>query len=214
MTSMRALLSGAAALATASALAVAGHAAVLYDNGPINGQTLGWTISNGYSVSDSFTLTHAATVTGVDFGAWNYSGDTISSVDWSISTAAFGGSASTALVSDSFQYTNSFGYDINADSFSTGSVTLSAGTYYLTLQNAGVPNGDPAYWDQNSGPSTAYDSAQGQVPSESFQILGAGGVPEPGSWGLMIVGLGLIGLALRGNVVADRQLAALRADVV
>ena len=55
-----------------------------------------------------------------------------------------------------------------------------AGTYWVNLQNAAVNNGDPVYWDQNSGPSMASENSIGTIPSESFSILGnsCGDVPR------------------------------------
>jgi hypothetical protein len=43
----------------------AGHGAVLYDQGPINGGIDAWTINFNFAVTDSFTLSQASTVTGV-----------------------------------------------------------------------------------------------------------------------------------------------------
>jgi len=57
------------------------------------------------------------------------------------------------------------------------------------------------YWDENSGPSLASESAVGTIPSESFEILGSntsttsttGTVPEPSS--VILFGSGILGLA-------------------
>ena len=192
-----------AALAAASALAAgaagAASASVLYDNGPINGGIEAWPLTFGDAVSDSFTLTSAATVTGVDFGVWTFHSDTLSSVDWGITstpadyvddgTAAVTTGATHRDTSDTF-------YDISADSFSIGPVILAAGTYYLVLQNASASDGDPAFWDENGGASTATANVAGTIPSESFQILGEA-VPEPSSWALMIAGAFGAGAVLR-----------------
>jgi len=64
---------------------------VIYENGPVNGTTDAWTINFGYVVSDSLTLAGQSTVTGFDFGSWEYPGDTLLSVDWSITSAPNGG---------------------------------------------------------------------------------------------------------------------------
>ncbi len=76
-------------------------------------------------------------------------------------------------------------------------MNLAAGTYWMNLQNAVVSNGDPVYWDENSGPSTATEN-NGTLPAESFSILGysstgTGTVPEPGS--LLLLAGGLVGMA-------------------
>src|SRR5580704_7007256 len=63
----------------------------IYDNGPVNGQDLGWTINFGFTVSDSFNVgAGGATVTGASFWAWLIPGDTLTSVEFQIGSAAFG----------------------------------------------------------------------------------------------------------------------------
>jgi hypothetical protein len=39
-----------------------------------------------------------------------------------------------------------------------------------------------------------------------------GGLPEPASWALMLIGFGMIGGALRGFIVANRRLAGLQPE--
>ena len=189
------------------------QADILYDNGPIDGQDIAFTINSGFAVSNSFTLTSSSTLTGVNFGSWSIPGDDIIGVDWAITTAPDSYPVDgTAAVTLSGVFTNSLGYDVGTASFSLPNVTLAAGTYYLVLQNATTPLGDPTYWDDNNGPSSAYDSGIGSLQdyfftgtnSESFQIIGTaaggtGGVPEPASWAMMITGFGLVGGALRAS---------------
>ena len=194
-----AILSLAFVGVVASAPAFAG---TLYTNGPLDGYTQSFTIGAGFSVSDSFTLTSTSTITSVDFGVWNYPGDSTTSVDWSIGVAPFGGSSSTAATTDVFDFTNQL-YDVYTDTFSTGSLTLGPGTYYLTLLNA-VTTGGYAFWDQNNGPSVAYENTIGNLNgydepgsnSETFDINGTSGgpvVPEPSS--LLLMGSGLVSFA-------------------
>src|SRR5208282_854539 len=57
---------------------------VLYDDGPINGTTDAWTINFGYVIGDSFTLLNNSTVGGFNFGVWEYAGDVLTSVQWSV----------------------------------------------------------------------------------------------------------------------------------
>jgi hypothetical protein len=69
--------------------AIPTSAQVLYENGPINGTVDGWAIVSGYLcclVTDSFALAADSTVTGFQFGAWEFPGDTMTSVDWSITS--------------------------------------------------------------------------------------------------------------------------------
>jgi hypothetical protein len=53
-------------------------------------------------------------------------------------------------------------------------------------------------------------------PVTGFRALVArvrdGGLPEPASWALMLIGFGMIGGALRGFVVANRRLAGLQPE--
>ncbi len=173
-----------------------------YDNGPINGTTDAWTINFGYVVSDTFT-TSGGSVNNISFGVWEFPGDTMTTVDFSITATENGtGVGGTRNTTDKFISTNQYGYNVDVISFNTGGVPLNAGTYWLNLYNAVVPSGDPVYWDENSGagcggsgcPSSASESALGTIPSEAFTIGGTvGSTPEPSS--IMLFGSGLLGLA-------------------
>ncbi len=163
---------------------------VIYENGPANGTTDAWTINFGYIVSDSISLS-GNTVTGFDFYTWEFSGDVLSSVDWSITSAENGGTvygsgtASGSNITDTFISTNQFGYDIDKVTVTGLNVSPSSGTSWINLQNASVPSGDPVYWDENSGagcqssgcPSQAYESSVGTIPSEAFDIVGSSSGP-------------------------------------
>jgi hypothetical protein len=180
-------------------------AQTLYSNGPVNGTVDAWTINYGYSVANSFTLSGASTLTGADFGVWTFSGDTAETVDWSITTSPLGGTtlfSGTANLAQTFLFTNGFGYNVDLESFALGNLGLGAGTYYFELQNATVNTGDPLYWDENDGPSLAYESANGQIGSESFDIYGtATAVPEPTSLAALLIGLTAVGYVRRRRAI-------------
>jgi len=186
----------------------------LYDNGPINGTTDAWTINFGYELADSFTLLNNSTVGGFNFGVWEYAGDRMTSVDWLISSFPDGGTvygsgtASGSNLTDRFISVNQYGYDIDNITVTGLNVNLKNNTtYWLTLQNAVVPSGNPVYWDENSGigcggddghgggcPSMASPGGVGSDPSEAFTINGPGGsTPEPDSF--FLLGSGVLGLA-------------------
>jgi len=163
-----------------------------YDNGPANGTTDAWTINFGYIVSDTFVADNGNSVTSFDLYVWEFPGDVLTSVDWSITSAPVGGTVygsgtvSGSSLTDAFISTNQNGYDIDKISASGLNVSVTQGsTYWFNLQNAVIPSGDPVFWDENSGkgchsqgcPSQATESAVGTIPSEAFDING--GYPPP-----------------------------------
>jgi hypothetical protein len=189
--------------------AIPAMADTVYNNGAINGTTDGWTINFGFVVSDTFT-TAGQNITGLNFGAWLFPGDVLQSAEVAITSAEFGG---TTYFDGVVNFTqsgcsgNQYGYNVctESGSFNAGSLA-GAGTYWLNLENAVVNTGDPVYWDENSGPSSASENSVGTIPSESFTVLGgasststttttttSGTVPEPSS--IMLFGSGILGLA-------------------
>ena len=75
----------------------------------------------------------------------------------------------------------------------------------MTLSNACSTSGcsvsNPIYWDENSGPSTAYENTLGSIPSEAFTLTGlcgAGspncGPPVPESSSILLFESGILGL--------------------
>ena len=186
-------------------------AQTVYSNGPINGNTDAWTVNFGFIVSDTFNVSNSGTqITGGSFGMWLFPGDTLTSAELSITSGENGGTSyfdQTVNFSQSGCAGNGFGFNVCTETTSFNGPTLNAGTYWLNLQNAVVPSGDPIYWDENSGPSQASENSIGSVPSEAFTVLGTsttttattttttGGtsVPEPSS--IMLFGSGILGLA-------------------
>ena len=217
---MKARISALAVLSLALAALPAWGQNWSYENGPINGNIDAWTINFGFTVSDSY-VAEGTSVTGFAFGAREFPGDKILSVDWIISTGPCSGPAGCGTIEgsgtandgnlvDKFLSSNAFGYDIDLVTVSNLNVSQTTGNeYWLTLANAVVNSGDPVYWEENSGvgcmskgcPSTAYENTLGTIPSEAFTIGGAGGggtTPEPGTFILFASGvLGVAGLLRR-----------------
>lgn len=175
----------------------------IYSNGSTNGNTDAWTINFGFIVSDTFDVAaDNTTITGANFAMWLFPGDTLTSAELSITSGENGGTSyfdQTVNFTQGTCTSNVFGFNVCNESTTFSGPTLNAGTYWLNLQNASVPSGDPVYWDENSGPSMASENSVGSIPSESFTVLGnqttstGGTVPEPSS--ILLLGSGLVGLA-------------------
>ncbi len=177
-------------------LALAVPALASYNNGPVNGTTDAWAISYGYLVSDTFdtpALYHDEKVTDFSFGVWEFPGDTVYSVLWSISPSLDFSNARTLLafgiatqkpgnggtLTDKFISTNQYGYAIDLITVSGLNAPVGTGMkYWLNLQAATTSSGDPVYWDENSGigcgspgcPSSAFQNGIGTIPSEAFTV--------------------------------------------
>jgi len=169
----------------------------LYSDGPINGTTDGWTINFGFVVSDRFTATGLAN--GLTFAAWLFPGDVLETAEVMITSDELGG---TTYLDEVVNFTqsncsgNQYGYNVCLESGSFTATNLN-GTYWLNLGNAVVNNGDPVYWDENSGPSAASENILGTLPAEAFTIVGGTtsttSVPEPST--VLLFGSGILGLA-------------------
>ncbi len=92
---------------------------------------------------------------------------------------------------------NQFGFELWQYDFTFNNVSLPSGTSWVTLSNATDSGGNPVYWDENSGPASAYENSVGSIASEAFTITGttttSGTTPEPSS--IMLFGSGILGLA-------------------
>jgi hypothetical protein len=183
----------------------------VYDNGPVNGQVDAWTVNFGFAVSDTFHISSATTLTGLDFWAWLEPGDTATSVEVAIGSGGYFTNDimdTTVSLTQSNCFSNNFGLDVCNEHASLNQA-IGSGNYFLTLENAATVEGEPVYWDENSGvgctttgcPSSAQENTLGTVPSEAFTLSGSGtttttggtSTPEPSS--IMLFGSGILGLA-------------------
>ena len=209
------------ALLTLVCLTLAGVPALSqgYDNGPVNGQVDALTINFGFAVSDTFHVNSGTALGSISFWAWLEPGDTATSAVVAIGHAGYFSddiSESTVSLTQSNCFTNNFGFDVCHESGQVLPTDLNPGNYYVTLENAVTAEGNPLYWDENSGvgcmsqgcPSSAQENTLGTVPSEAFTLnymdigttSGTGTTPEPGS--IMLFGAGLLAIArrLRGKL--------------
>lgn len=158
------------AIAAALAITPAAQAdpTAAFTSGPSTYGMDAWDITY-YWVSDQFTLTNPATITGFTFDAWIVPGDALTSVGYSFGSsmddASFGsGSAATTGVDDNIVVSPPYGvtYEVYTETASITPVTLLAGTYFFTLQNgvmsAGSNTDDGISWDENDGSSIGYES--------------------------------------------------------
>jgi PEP-CTERM motif len=187
-------------------LAAPAMADVVYENGPVNGTVDAWNISNGYVVSNSYICNTCLWFLEIAFWVWLLPGDTLTSVEASITSEENGGTVYVDGVLNttlSNCFSNQYGYNVCEATAYEGQSHLVGAAGWLNLQNAQTPNGDPVYWDENSGfgcqssgcPSSASESAIGTIPSEAFTMSwdASGTTPEPTS--IMLFGSGVLGLA-------------------
>ena len=158
---------------------------VLYNNGP-DGNVGYYGANFGAAVSNSFTLSRGASLSGVSFTIYCVNDENQPMrVKWAITTEPFGGTVEAEGVVNLTElgdfYPTRFHFLAWPVGFNLPNVTLPAGTYYLQIQDVITHWYTFAFWAQSSaGDSTAYYEPVGQngaggispVPSEAFTILG------------------------------------------
>jgi hypothetical protein len=103
---------------------------------------------------------------------------------------------------------NNYGKDLNSNSITFTGVDLTAGgTYWIEL-SGGNDGGGNVFWDENDGPSQAWQSGTGNLfgqsdpglsGSETFTLFDSVGTPEPATWALMLAGFAGLGATLRSR---------------
>ena len=189
-------------------------AGIVFDNGPDAHSTTADSINTANKVTEDFVLGSPTTANKVQFAedvlASGPGSSAPSSIDRCIGTSAFGCEIAsgpvTSVLSTATGIAN--GSFVNyLSSFTLPNVSLAGGTtYFLSLTNGTNENGSHNdYWGITSPTLGDHDldAMGGQTfcggcalnNDVSFQIYGA---PEPAS--LLLVGIGLAGLAARGAV--------------
>ncbi len=170
--------------------------------------------------AQKFTLTSAEVVTSASFSEYDV-GTTPTDANWGFLLAdGTGGLPGTILASgtDTISSSTSLGsisgYNVTQNFFSVGSVLLGPGTYYFALQaisptiytylGQGFDTTGAA--ETNNGGVTwaaGYENSGNGVQLGGVAValygadVGGGGVPEPATWTLMLLGVGGVGAAMR-----------------
>ena len=155
----------------------------VYWNGPYDGNTAAWPINFGFSVSDSYTnWTAGRDITVLNFVYWDLvPGDVLTTVDAQFGPDPFSGAVNTYSATHNKDLgSNHYGYELYEATVLINPYEPGEGGF-LTLSNACTTSGcstNPIYWDENSGPSIAFENEVGSIPSEAFTLQCA---PEPSS---------------------------------
>lgn len=163
---------------------------VAYTNGAVNGTTNAYTFTGGTSlqVSDSFTVASSTDLISATAGVWVYATDLPTSTQWAIGTSQYGNDIASGYGFFQRTYLNSAlsgAFDVYSVAFDINAHVDPATTYWFTLFNGNTGYSGNIFWDVNSGPSSAVDSALGSVDSESFTLYKNTSppprTPEPGT---------------------------------
>lgn len=208
-------ITGLSLAAAFAVLSPSAFATVIFDDGPTDGTQQAFFIDGPgagpftQTISDGFVASASGMAGMLDFGVWVPTGTTPTQVSWWLGTSAFAGdigmgSAALGASNYSLLSSNDFGYDVYEVSLTgmSSAVMNMGSTYYLTLGDANDSSGSQFVgWDVNLGPATCSFAVGGSPVGD----CGAGGgnaftlstaaVPEPSTYALLALGLGVVGVA-------------------
>jgi len=158
----------------------ASAAAILYDNSVSanTGQVFGWSVDMGdnFDVSDSFMLSANALVSSIDFTVWMLPGDSLSTINWSITPSDVSDSTALANVTQvaylGMDASNT--YDVYNESISVNQSLAAGVTYWLQFQDAQTS----ALGESTAGDFVGWDESDG-IYSQAVSDLLVGGLPDP-----------------------------------
>lgn len=157
-----------------------------------------------WETSDTFSLSSAGTITGVDLAVLDWYGGQHESIEVSI----WDDSLSTNLFSQTFTFGNyssvNLGNSVDLLSFDLSGPTLSAGSYRMSwfdpldMAIATYTSGSGVWQSNPTVENTTHNVDRGV--GASFQIYtnpAVNPIPEPETYAMMLAGLGLMGLVAR-----------------
>jgi hypothetical protein len=203
-------------------------AAIIYDNGPWDGTSTSYSISNTFMTDNTFVVSIGTIGARIEIEILVAPGKVPLSTGWGIFDSSYARVASGESLftnqppthvalgrfSENFDlYRSSFDiYTVDGFGGQHVGVPLSAGNYWLHLSDAYAVGYDGhVSWVTSGGPSTAYYYNTGYVtPSNAFRIYdgapATATTPEPTTmvmWGIGLAGIGIARLRKRWKATAS-----------